>query len=194
MAFRDIALNFTKSNEWDLGATLGSGDTEYAPDVITLPTDTQSWDDIAAGEDLYVAIHVTEDFASGGSAGVRFEVVLADNNAGLNSYRIGETKNFSMAELSSVQSNADPDGSDSVGLLNSAKGSAGAILMTLRPLELDLDDGSAQVLEGKFLSLRAVETGSAALTQGKVQAWLTFAKDTGVQGLKRFHRSGFTIS
>jgi len=189
MAFRDITLNFTKSNDWDLGATLGSADTEYAPDTITLPTDTQSWDDIGGGHDLLVAIHVVEAFASGGASQVRFDVGLATDNAGTGFYRIGETKGLTIAEMNSVQTSADPDGDDSVGLLNRAGGAASAILIPLRPLELDLDGTP----KGKFISLRAVETASAALTQGKVQAWLTLAKDTGVQGLKHFHRSGFTV-
>ena len=193
MAFRDIALNFTKSNDWDLGANLGSDDTDYAPDAITLPTDTQSWDDIGAGEDLYVAIHVVEAFTSGGAATVRFDVGLATDNAGAGFYRIGETKAFSMAELNSVQTDADSAGSSKLGLLNAAPGAAGAILMPLRPLEVDLDNNTAQILNGKFISLRAVSGGSAALTQGKAQAWLTIGKDTSVQPLKRFHRSGFTV-
>ena len=130
-----------------------------------------------------------EAFASGGAATVRFDVGLATNNAGGGFYRIGETKSFSIAELNSVQTSADPDGSESLGLLNQDSGAASAILIPLRPLELDLNNTP----EGKFVSLRAVETGSAALTQGKVQAWLTIAKDTGVQGLKHFHRSGFTV-
>lgn len=196
MAFRDINLNFTKSSDWDLGS-LGANGQAYAPDTITLPPDTDSWDDIGGGQDLFVAIHVVEDFSSAGGATVRFDVGLADNNAGSNFYRIGETKAFTMDELSSVQTNADPDGSDSTGLLNSTYGAAGAILIPLRPLELELDDNTATApLNGKFISLKVSETSIApgnALTQGKVQAWLTIGKDTGVQGLKRFHRSGFTV-
>lgn len=187
MAFRDIMLNFTKSNDWDLGATLGSGDTEYAPDTITLPTDTQSWDDIGGGEDLYVAIHVVESIDSAGSPQIRFDVGLADDNAGTGFYRIGETKGFTKAELTVTAPDFTAGSEANVGVLQPA--AANAILIPLRPLEIDLDGST----KGKFISLRAVETASVALSEGKVRAWLTIGKDTGVQGLKHFHRSGFTV-
>jgi hypothetical protein len=184
MAIRDHHLNFTRSSDWDLGALAASG-TAYAPDAITLPTDTQSWDDIGGGMDLWVALNVVETFTSAGgnAADVRFDVLLADDNAGTNPTRIGETQAFSCADLTV----ADGAASD-VGIL--LPGVANAVLIALRPLEVDLD---GSVL-GKFISLKASNTDSVnAFTQGKVQAWLTIGKDTGVQGLKHFHRSGFVV-
>lgn len=188
MAIRDHHLNFTKSSDWDLGALAASGEA-YAPDAITLPTDTQSWDDIGGGQDLWVAINVVESFTSAGgnAADVRFDVLLADDNAGTGTYRIGETKAFSCADLTVADA-----ATDDVGILK--KGAANAILIPLRPLELSLDNDTAQVPKGKFISLKATNTdGANAFTEGKVQAWLTIGKDTGVQGLKYFHRSGFTF-
>ena len=90
-----------------------------------------------------------------------------------------------------LQGNPDA-GDEDVGILK--KGAANAILIPLRPLELSLDNGTTQVPEGKFLSLRATNTNATHdFTAGQVQAWLTIGKDTGVQGLKYFHRSGFTF-
>ena len=178
MAFLDISLNFTKSNDWDLGADLGASDAEYARDVITLPGDTQSWDDFGAGQDLVVAINVTESFASSGDPTCQFEVGLATNNAGGSFYSLGLSRAFTKAQLT-----AQGD----TGILNPAV--ANLFMIPLKPLDLDLDNTP----NGKFISLRAVNAVSTAFTAGKVQAWLTMSKGTGVQNLKHFHESGFTV-
>lgn len=189
MAFRDTNLSFTKSNDWDLGADLPSDDSVFAPDAITLPSDTVTWDDIGAGQQLYVAIHVVEKFESGGAPTVRFDVGVSTENGATGFYRVGETKSFTVAEMNSTVTAADPTGTDSVGLLTNG-GVANAILIPLRPIELDVD-GSPH---GKFLALKADNGVAATLTQGKVRAWLTIGQDTSVQPTKHYHRSGFTVA
>ncbi len=181
MAIRDIGLNFTGSGVWDLGS-LGISGTAYAPDYITRPANTPSWDDIGGGHGLFVAINVVESFTSGGAAAIRFDVGLANDNSGGGFYRIGETKSFSMAELTVADGTTNDQG-----VLNPA--AVNAVLIPLKPLDVDLDGST----KGKILSLRAVETAGVALTGGMVEAWVTFAKDTGVQGTKHYHASGFTF-
>jgi len=185
MAIRDHHLNFTRSSDWDLGALAADG-VAYGPDAITLPSGVTSWDDIGGGQDLWVAINVVESFTSAGgnAADLRFDVLLATDNAGGGTpYRVGETQAFSCADLTVADS-----ATNDVGILQPA--AANAILIPLKPLEVDLDGAGTH----NFISLKATNTdGSNAFTQGKVQAWLTIGKDTGVQGLKHFHRSGFVV-
>mgnify|MGYP003108993160 CR=1 FL=1 len=182
---KDFNLDFA-SDEWDIGAIASSGGTtNYATDVVTLPTDTQSWDDVGAGGELNVQVSITETFVGGGTPTVTFEVGLADDNAGTNWVTIGTSGAIAEADLGAATI-AETGGAPF------PSGDVGTVIIKLDSLANDLA-GSAQ---GKFLSLRAVISGSSPtndLTAGKVKAWLGFGKGNGVQNLKHFHRSGFTM-
>lgn len=184
----DINLRFT-AGEWDLGTT-AAGATVYAPDAITLPVNSsealsaEDWYDLGAGEPVYVHVSVTEGFAGTVNTGVSFQWGFATDAGGAGFAFAFGTRSFTASDLVA----ADPTVK---GNLSTAFDKVSGIVMPWLPM--DYPDPN----NNKFLVMRTVVTGTAPgdnLTAGKIKAYLAVGKGNGIQHLKKFHQSGFTIA
>jgi hypothetical protein len=185
----DINLRFT-AGEWDLGgeAAATAGNPVYAPDAITLPVNSsealsaEDWYDLGAGEPVYVHVSVTEGFAGTAATRVAFQWGFATDAAGTGFAFAFATRAFAVAEL--VAAPAAP------GNLSTDFDQISGLVMPWMPM--DYPDPN----NNKFLVMRTVITGTPStddLTAGKIKAYLSVGKGNGVQALKKFHQSGFTV-
>ena len=185
----DINLRFT-AGEWSLGGTAAAaaGNAVYAPDAITLPVNSsaalsaEDWYDLGAGEPVHVHVSVTEGFAGTENTRVSFQWGFATDAVGTGFAYAFSSRGFGVSEL--VAAPAAP------GNLSTAFAQVSGLVLPWLPME------SPDPNNHKFLVMRTVVTGTPGtdnLTAGKIKAYLSVGKGNGIQALKKFHQSGFTV-